>query len=96
VVSNPLRRIRVVVSRFTRPTEPSYGTVCMNVKADSPGSAWMSSKTLSPSKSSVPAVLASASELSFANAPPLDGVWTCGDARLRRTLHAARGRFIAS
>jgi hypothetical protein len=30
-VSKPLRSTRVVVSRLTRPTEPSYGTVCMNV-----------------------------------------------------------------
>jgi hypothetical protein len=38
-VLKPLRSTRVVVKRFTNPTEPSYGTVCMNVYADSPGSA---------------------------------------------------------
>ena len=44
-----------MVSRLTRPTEPSYGTVCMNVYALSPGSALTSGNTFSDvSKSSVP------------------------------------------
>ena len=35
----PLRCRRVAVSMFTRPTEPSKGTVCMNTYAWSPSSA---------------------------------------------------------
>src|ERR1044072_516881 len=70
-VLNPLRCTRVVVSRFTSPTEPSYGTVCMNVYALSPGSALTSGKIFSDvSKSSVPASGRWITS-DFATAPPL-------------------------
>src|SRR5688500_1251334 len=60
----------------------------MKVNAFSPGSALMSSKTLSPSKSSVPTDLASASWLFFATAPSF-GVHPRGRPAPRA---AARGR----
>src|SRR4051812_23734716 len=86
-VLKPLRTRRVVVSRFTRPTEPSYGTVCMNVYADSPSSALTSGKSFScVSKSSVPAGASARSVL--ATVDPLLGLGSHG-ARAGRSFRIA-------